>query len=139
MGRGPRSHKGRGRKVGARRWIILVLIGCAAAVAIAVAIAYNMDEPRSEPRLTEQQEYGRSLYNGNCAACHEANQLDLKKVPPELHEMFAQGHLPSGGPATDEAVRDVITRGRNTMPSFDGRLTGEQVGAIVAYLHSGIK
>jgi mono/diheme cytochrome c family protein len=107
--------------------------------AVAGAIGCNVGGSRPAPRLTEQQEYGRSLYNGYCAACHEVNQLDLKKMPPELHGMFAQGHLPSGGPATDEAVHNVITRGRNTMPSFDGRLTGEQVDAIVAYLRGGIK
>jgi len=111
------------------------LIGCA----VAGAVGCNLGGPGQAPRLSEQQEYGRSLYNGYCAACHEANQLNLKPVPPELHGMFARGHLAGGGPAADEAVRGVITRGRNKMPAFEGRLTEDEVGAIVAYLRSGIK
>jgi len=115
--------------------VIWVLMGCA----VAVAIGCNLGGPRPAPQLTEQQEYGRSLYNGDCAACHEANQLNLKPAPPELHGMFARGHLAGGGAATDEAVRGVILRGRNGMPAFERRLTGEQVDAVVAYLHSGIR
>jgi mono/diheme cytochrome c family protein len=119
--------------------IRLALIGCAIGLAIAVAVAYSIGSHKPEAQLTDQQEYGRSLYNGNCAACHEQNQLDLKKVPPNLHSIFAFGRLPSGGPATDDEVRLVITKGKNTMPSFDQRLTPDEVAAIIAYLHTGVK
>jgi mono/diheme cytochrome c family protein len=115
--------------------MLWVLVGCA----VAGVIGCGLGGCRTAPQLTGQQEYGRSLYNGYCAACHETNQLNLKPVPPELHGMFARGHLSGGGAATDEAVRGVILRGRNKMPAFEGRLTGEEVGAVVAYLHGGIK
>ncbi len=117
----------------------VVLIGSVIAAAIIALVVFNFGGLRPPVRLTDEQEYGRSLYSANCAACHEENQLALKKVPPNLHRVFAHDRLPSGSPATDDEVRIVISRGRNTMPSFDQRLTREQVAAIVSYLHTGIK
>jgi mono/diheme cytochrome c family protein len=124
-----------------RRWIILAIVACGLGIAAALAIVNSLGG-RGAPasvQLTPVQDYGRSLYNGNCAACHEVNQLNLTKVPPNLHVIFAQGHLSSGVPATDDAVRQLILHGKDAMPSFDRRLTPSDIDAIIAYLHTGIK
>ena len=93
----------------------------------------------SEPRLTPQQAEGKHLYLVRCAHCHEENDLTLKKVPPDLHGVFAHATLPSGAPATDAEVRRVVLAGKGTMPSFAGRFTDEQMGALLAYLHTGLR
>jgi len=86
--------------------------------------------------LTESEEIGKELYDIHCSECHDENQLGLKKVPPKLHDVFSYSMLPDGTtPATGEAVRQVIIHGKRTMPAFNGRLTGEQVEDLVAYLH----
>jgi mono/diheme cytochrome c family protein len=74
-----------------------------------------------------------------CAHCHEDNDLALKKVPPELHDVFEHKTLPSGAPATDAAIRLNVLTGRGLMPSFAGRFDDEQMAALLAYLHTGLR
>jgi mono/diheme cytochrome c family protein len=93
----------------------------------------------SAPALTEQQSAGKHLYISRCAHCHEDNDLALKKVPPDLHHVFAQANLPSGVPASDAEVRRVVLAGKGMMPAFVGRFSDEQMGALLAYLHTGLR
>ena len=92
-----------------------------------------------EVRLTPQQAEGKHLYEVRCAHCHEENDLELKKVPPNLHAVFEHPRLPSGAPATDQQVAHVVNAGQGMMPSFAGRFTQEQMDALVAYLHTGLR
>jgi mono/diheme cytochrome c family protein len=94
---------------------------------------------RSVPALTKQQLEGKHLYAGRCAHCHEENDLALKKVPPDLRGVFKNAKLPSGAPATDEEVRRLVLTGKGMMPSFAGRFSDEQMAALLAYLHTGLR
>jgi mono/diheme cytochrome c family protein len=92
-----------------------------------------------EPALTAQQMDGKHLYAVRCAHCHQDNDLALKKVPPDLHSVFLRSTLPSGAPATDAEVRRVVLAGKGLMPPFAGRFTDEQMSALLAYLHTGLR
>jgi len=94
---------------------------------------------RGTPALTAQQAAGKHLYTVRCAHCHEDNDLALKKVPPNLHGVFTHTTLPSGAPATDVQVERVVLSGKGMMPSFAGRFTQEQLAALLAYLHTGLR
>jgi mono/diheme cytochrome c family protein len=94
---------------------------------------------RPEHQLTAQEQAGKHLYQVRCAHCHEDNDLALKKVPPELHDLFDRKALPSGIPATDEAVRENVLKGRGMMPGFVGRFDRDQMAALLAYLHTGLR
>jgi mono/diheme cytochrome c family protein len=94
---------------------------------------------RPAPRLTPQEEAGKHLYQVRCAHCHEDNDLALKKVPPDLHGLFARPTLPSGISATDEAVTQNVLKGRGMMPGFAGRFDDSQMAALLAYLHTGLR
>lgn len=89
--------------------------------------------------LTEQEAKGKHIYQVRCAHCHEDNDLALKKVPPDLHGVFAHATLPSGIPATDAEVERVVLSGKGMMPSFAGRFTDEQMASLLAYLHTGLR
>ena len=114
-----------GRKVG----IAFVFIGLAA----------SLTGCHSASALTPQEAEGKHLYQLRCAHCHEDNDLALKKIPPDLHGIFARKTLPSGAPATDAAVRQNVLAGKGMMPGFAGRFTDEQMAALLAYLHSGLR
>jgi mono/diheme cytochrome c family protein len=94
---------------------------------------------RSKPQLTAQEAAGKHLYQVRCAHCHEDNDLALKQMPPNLHSVFARPTLPSGAPATDAELRRVTLTGKGMMPSFAGRFTDEQMTALIAYLHTGLR
>ncbi|MGD0735393.1 MAG: cytochrome c [Terracidiphilus sp.] len=93
----------------------------------------------SKPQLTSQEAEGKHLYDVRCAHCHEDNDLALKKVPPDLHGVFKHDKLPSGLPATDAQVRLNVLNGRGMMPGFAGRFDDEQMAALLAYLHTGLR
>jgi len=94
---------------------------------------------RQAPKLTAEQAEGQHVYNVGCAHCHEQNDLGLKKVPPNLHGLFDHKTLPDGEPATDAEVEHVLMTGKGMMPSFTYQMTKEQMDAVVAYLHTGLR
>jgi mono/diheme cytochrome c family protein len=94
---------------------------------------------RQQPSLTAQEEEGKHLYSVRCAHCHEDNDLALKKVPPDLHGIFSHRNLPSGAPATDLQIRQTVLAGKAMMPGFAGRFTDDQMAALLAYLHIGMR
>ena len=87
-------------------------------------------------QLSDQQAQGKKLYDARCAHCHEYNDLGLKQVPPDLHEVFKRPNLPSGAPATDVQVARTVLAGKGMMPSFAGRFATAQMEALLAYLHT---
>jgi mono/diheme cytochrome c family protein len=93
----------------------------------------------SADSLTPQQAEGKHLYDVRCAHCHEDNDLALKKVPPNIHHVFAHATLPSGAPANDINVAKVVLNGKGMMPAFTGRFTQEQMNDLLAYLHAGVR
>jgi len=107
--------------------------------AIVLAATAFLSGCRSRAELTPQQAEGKHLYEVRCAHCHEDNDLGLKKVPPNLHGLFDRTTLPSGLPATDRMVEREVLSGRGMMPSFEGRFTDEQMVALLAYLHTGMR
>jgi mono/diheme cytochrome c family protein len=94
---------------------------------------------RTAPSLTPQETEGKHIYQVRCAHCHEENDLALKKVPPDLHGVFDHKTLPSGAAATDAAVRQNVLTGKGMMPGFSGRFTEEQMAALIAYIHTGLR
>ncbi|HUD13430.1 MAG TPA: cytochrome c [Terracidiphilus sp.] len=108
-------------------------------IGLAVSLGFGPTGCRSAPALTPQQAEGKHLYEVRCAHCHRDNDLALKKVPPDLHGLFDRNTLPSGIPATDAAVAHNVLAGRGLMPGFAGRFNDEQMAALLAYLHTGLR
>jgi mono/diheme cytochrome c family protein len=107
--------------------------------ALFLGAAFIFSGCRAAQPLTPQEAEGKHLYQVRCAHCHEDNDLALKKIPPDLHGVFDHKTLPSGVPATDEAVRRNVLIGKGMMPGFAGRFTDEQLSALLAYLHTGLR
>jgi mono/diheme cytochrome c family protein len=115
------------------RGLVFLCIGLAASICTCLAACH------SAPALTPKEADGKHLYQVRCAHCHEDNDLALKKIPPDLHSIFDRKTLPSGAPATDAAVRQNVLVGKGMMPGFAGRFTDEQMAALLAYLHTGLR
>lgn len=107
-----------------------------AALSLLIVVLDGCHRP---PALTPEEAEGKHLYTVRCAHCHKDNDLALKKVPPNLHDIFHRPTLPSGTPATDVDVRRVVLSGKGMMPSFAGRFTQDQMAALLAYLHTGLR
>jgi len=104
-----------------------------------VSLGIGLAGCHSQPTLTAQEAAGKHLYLVHCAHCHEENDLALKKLPPDLHGLFKRTALSSSAPAGDDQVRRVVLGGKGMMPAFTGRFTEEQMEALLAYLHTGLR
>ena len=107
-----------------------------ALLALLVALAGCKVERRlsdAELGLNPTQAMGRRLFDANCARCHEPySRRGLHG--PSLHNVYKKPYLPSGMPANDDRITEVIVRGRAKMPAFGGELSQTQIEALLAYL-----
>jgi len=109
---------------------------CAIGVFALLTIFGCQDEPRksdAELGLNPTQAIGRHVFDANCARCHEPySKRGLHG--PSLHDVYKKQYLPSGMPANDDRITEVIVRGRAKMPSFGSTLSDPQINALLAYL-----
>jgi mono/diheme cytochrome c family protein len=115
---------------------IPVLASALLAIAALSGCSENV-APKSDAELglTPQQVEGRHAYDSHCLSCHEAYSRSGKNGP-SLKGVFQRKYFPSGTPANDERMRDVILMGRPMMPAFRNQLTAKQVDDLLAYLHT---
>jgi mono/diheme cytochrome c family protein len=89
----------------------------------------------SELGLTTEQTQGRRVYDQNCIRCHEPySSRGLQG--PSLKGIFKKKYFPSGLPANDDRMTDVILMGKAKMPSFRPALSDQQLKDLLAYLHT---
>ena len=74
-------------------------------------------------------ETGQSLYNDNCAACHQKSGLGIKGAFPAL-----AGDKVVQSPPAIAAI--VLLNGRGGMPAFKSDLTDAQLAAVLTYIRT---
>lgn len=76
---------------------------------------------------------GKSVFEDNCAVCHNADS-DEKKMGPGLKGLFKKDKLVNGKKPSDAVVLDIINKGGGGMPAFADQLTDEEKADVLAYL-----
>jgi len=104
---------------------LLLLAGCRPALPPSM--------PLSE--LTKEEMNGYHVYQADCARCHHAND-ERSLHGPGLQGLFKQKYLPSGAPANDDRVTDVILHGHGMMPAFGNKMDEQELNDLLAYLHT---
>ena len=99
-----------------------VCIACAWILAsVPVAHARRSD-------ISPQVSAGKKLFVQACASCHEVNSRK-QLVGPGLKGYYME-HNPA---PNDSSVREIITRGKGTMPGFSS-LSDAELADLIAYL-----
>jgi len=65
----------------------------------------------------------QQLFKKKCSLCHA---IDKKKLGPAVKTMSQEA----------ETLRQAITKGRNSMPAFEGKLSSGEIAALVDYFLS---
>lgn len=93
--------------------------------------------PPSKPlsELNPQEMRGYHVYETECSRCHYANS-ERSLHGPGLQGLYKLKYLPSGAPANDDRVTDVILHGHGMMPAFGGKIDQQQLDDLLAYLHT---
>lgn len=106
-------------------------------LALACMLAGCKTLPPGKPvsQLTPEEANGRAVFVSECARCHNAYSTEALHGP-SLYGVFRKPYLPSGAPARDDRVREVILHGRDMMPPLGGDLTEQQIVDLLRYLHT---
>lgn len=124
-------------------YVLIVLAGCTDASAPG-------DDPRAHPGDAAKVAAGKKLYAQHCASCHGVNL----EGQPDWRQRLPNGRLPA--PPHDESghtwhhpdsVLFGITKNglvppyapkgyESDMPAFGGKLTDEDIWAVLAYIKS---
>jgi mono/diheme cytochrome c family protein len=94
------------------------------AFAVAAALTHAA---HAQPFAPEQFKLGADTYARHCAACHGARMknpegsFDLPTFPKDGKERFVRS----------------VSKGRNSMPPWEGLLKPEEIEALWAYVHTG--
>lgn len=112
---------------------LFAIAGIAAAILLAGCHHLPPSKPLSELTPTEMRGY--TVYQQQCAQCHQANS-ERPLHGPGLQGLFKKPYLPSGAPANDDRVRAAIADGRNMMPAYGNVLNDQQMNDLLAYLHT---
>ena len=73
------------------------------------------------PALASDLPDGAKIFNKKCSMCHK---MDKKKVGPAVKAMNTDA----------EVLRSTIADGRKMMPKYSGKLSAEEINAVVAFL-----
>ena len=73
------------------------------------------------PAIASDAPDGANIFSKKCAMCHK---IDKKKVGPAVKAMNQD----------TEMLRSVIENGKKMMPKYSGKLSAEEIDAVVAYL-----
>src|ERR1700730_513298 len=106
----PRRRSGRGTRLllrGLASLGVICLIGCSGT------------RSGGSREATQVNLQGQEVYQRVCAQCHDATDLHLLKDPPRLDGLFRKQTFPSGAPASDEELRNVILNSRGMMTPFE--------------------
>jgi mono/diheme cytochrome c family protein len=101
---------------------------------LCLAGCHSGPQPMPLDQLNAQQAHGHVIFQTNCARCHD-DRDDSSLHAPALLAVFKRQYLPSGSPATDEHVTEIINQGYSLMPAIPN-MDPQDTNDLLAYLHT---
>ena len=83
----------------------------------------------SSPVLAADSADGAKVFSANCASCHAGG-----KNLVQANKTLKKDALDKYGINTPETIIAQVTKGKNAMPAFKGRLKSEQIENVAAYV-----
>lgn len=83
-------------------------------------------------KSSQAQSAGETLFKSKCAACHGPDgkgevPMGKKLGAHDLNSAEVQKQ-------SDAQLTEVVTKGKNKMPAYEGKLSKEQIAELVAYM-----
>ena len=86
------------------------------------------------PTATQGQSDAAKLYKTNCALCHSADGSGDSPSGKALHAKDLRSEEVQK--QSDEALSEVITKGKGKMPAFGAKIKPDDVTNLVSYLRA---
>lgn len=98
-------------------------------MAIALSIAVMACFAFSSPAWAGDLANGGKIFSANCAACHAGGKNVVNAA-----KTLQKGDLDKYSMSSLEAIKTQVTKGKNAMPAFGGRLSEEQIDDVASYV-----
>lgn len=101
-----------------KKLLSLLLLACAIASFALTPAAWAGDAAK-----------GAQVFSANCASCHMGGKNVVnpqKTLKKEALKQYGMDSL--------EAIKTQVTKGKNAMPAFGGRLTEQQIEDVATYV-----
>lgn len=104
---------------------------------LCLALVSCQGSARRDAPATGELAEARAIFQRECAVCHGTTG----EGSPMMTQMVAGINLksPRARALSDEQMRQQIANGKGAMPPFAGRLTPEQINALVKYIRQEIQ
>jgi mono/diheme cytochrome c family protein len=86
------------------------------------------------PVVTEAQSDAVKTYKANCIMCHSADGSGSTGMGKTLQATDLRSEEVQK--QTDDALSGVITKGRDKMPAFGGKIPANEVATLIAYIRT---
>ena len=86
------------------------------------------------PTATQGQSDAAKLYKTNCGLCHSANGSGDSPSGKALHAKDLRSEEVQK--QSDEALSEIITKGKGKMPAFGSKIKPDDVTKLVTYLRA---
>jgi mono/diheme cytochrome c family protein len=86
------------------------------------------------PTATQAQSDAAKIYKTNCALCHSADGSGDSPSGKALHAKDLRSEEVQK--QNDEALAEVITKGKGKMPAFGAKIKPDDVQKLVAYIRN---
>jgi cytochrome c6 len=83
----------------------------------------------TRPALAGDLANGAKLFSANCAACHAGGKNVVNAA-----KTLQKGDLEKYSMNSLEAIKTQITKGKNAMPAFAGRLSEQEIDDVANYV-----
>jgi len=80
------------------------------------------------------QSGGADVYKAKCLMCHGATGLGDSPAGKALKAPSFKD--PAIVKTSDAELVGIVTKGKNKMPAYEGKLTDAQIKAAIAYIHT---
>lgn len=85
----------------------------------------------ARPAMAGDAASGAKIFSANCAACHAGGNNVI--MPAKTLKKDA---LEKNGMNSLDAITTQVTKGKNAMPAFGGRLSAKQIEDVATYVLS---
>jgi mono/diheme cytochrome c family protein len=100
-------------------------------IATSGAVAGSRAQSSAADKNAARVSAGGDMFAQKCQQCHAFIEGQYSFGPNLFHEM-----KPPHPKKTPAEIRLLLKEGKGKMPSFDGKLTADEVDDLIAYIHT---
>jgi mono/diheme cytochrome c family protein len=111
--------------------VFRIIVGAALLIASTICSSPRTQSQSSTDKNTATVHAGQDIYTHKCLQCHSVNEGEVRLGP----SLYSEMRKPNPKKSASE-VRTILENGKGKMPSFQDKLTKQDIDNLLAYLRT---